>query len=546
MDREDTRLVQTAVLGHPDSWDPVILPIEWQDARRLAVLYKGRGLWCGNFLGGCGQQLTTRVGRIRIPHFAHLPDPTGEAVCTRRSNSRGSADHLFINRDFTAWLREHGAQLHDPEFHGDLHGEIGCEGITLRLQSEGSLIAVALSDMQSGSWLERDEQLRENRPWVTWIFGPGTRMPAPLLERDGYGLRVKCDDHDFTRKVKIGTQIPHAPTEWVDLSDCRLTSSGIVTPQAADLSKRRTIVGTRAATATKEQRLGRERSVSPQRLDQRVNAYLDAAFDACRKKDMRHASAMYAAAAQLIASGQVDDGHLLKRFRTCKLSIDEVTADPSSPRLARRHPQKGPVTRPGLSQAEVKDREMKLDVLIRRMDNLRQARSMSRLNAVVTEAEGILQDFPANQYRYARQRVADKRKWLGDIGAKADVPFPRPSAIGDATRSKRIQARLGPNQQRVWADIAEMINNMSRENTPEGLLRAKATYVDIRFSASELPEDAEDHVLGTVESYRKWLTGNGVFVAQTRAEKRMERMKNAEKIRSKREKATKKLKKKSH
>ena len=70
----DQRLIRTAVLGGPDSLEPVIMPTVYEVAMGLRLTHHGETFWCGTWLGGCGSQIMTKIGRRKVPHFAHYPE----------------------------------------------------------------------------------------------------------------------------------------------------------------------------------------------------------------------------------------------------------------------------------------------------------------------------------------------------------------------------------------------------------------------------------------------------------------------------------------
>lgn len=95
----DTRRVQTAVLGSPDSDRPLSLPIDRKEAEAYLSRFRGQQFYCGVLLGGCGWRLMDKLYGDRACHFAHFPDPKGIAPqCERRYIGADSADHLFIHR----------------------------------------------------------------------------------------------------------------------------------------------------------------------------------------------------------------------------------------------------------------------------------------------------------------------------------------------------------------------------------------------------------------------------------------------------------------
>ena len=101
---EDTRKVQTAVLGGPDGHLPLFLPYEKQAADQLRKEHGSNAFTCGTLLGGCGKLLTLRACDDKKSHFAHRPP----VRCTRTALGEDSADHLYIGEAVAKWLRGQG------------------------------------------------------------------------------------------------------------------------------------------------------------------------------------------------------------------------------------------------------------------------------------------------------------------------------------------------------------------------------------------------------------------------------------------------------
>ena len=230
--QQDTRRVQTAVLGHPDSYEPVVMPLERDEAKRFRELHdrKSETFWCGIHLGGCGKELMDRIGEVKVPHFAHHADRHA-ASCRRGRLGADSADHLYINRALTRWLGRLGRTIlsrsvFEEEF--DVGG--GCAAIIITPSGRASLLAVQLNDGDIG-WKTRNERLRSDGRNVQWLFGMKTRAAQVALDRDGYALRVRCDFAGSDRVVMVAIQLPGRAVEWTDLTGWKLTQSGISTPQ---------------------------------------------------------------------------------------------------------------------------------------------------------------------------------------------------------------------------------------------------------------------------------------------------------------------------
>lgn len=53
---EDTRRVQTAVIGRPESDVPVFLPYDAREFDQFKQQHPHKSFWCGTLLGGCGKE----------------------------------------------------------------------------------------------------------------------------------------------------------------------------------------------------------------------------------------------------------------------------------------------------------------------------------------------------------------------------------------------------------------------------------------------------------------------------------------------------------
>ncbi|MEV6536353.1 hypothetical protein AB0M86_43470 [Streptomyces sp. NPDC051639] len=62
----DTRRIQAAVLGHKNSDEPLVLPLEAFELDVFRHLHRGATFWCGLLLGGCGGQLTSKLYADRV------------------------------------------------------------------------------------------------------------------------------------------------------------------------------------------------------------------------------------------------------------------------------------------------------------------------------------------------------------------------------------------------------------------------------------------------------------------------------------------------
>jgi dsRNA-specific ribonuclease len=227
------------------------------EALHFLRAHHGTAFWCGTWLGGCGRQLSTRVGMERVPHFAHYPDPQGRlSSCHRSYNGRRSADHLFVNRDLDGWLRTQGRKPGAPVLHGDFESGGTCTCLQISLRGEEGLITVVFKGFDLADWRQREEARRSRTSWFNWLFGPGVVSPQALLERDGYCLHLRLDWTNGASDIEVGTRARRGPTEWVGLGDCTLTEHGISTPRAAeirvDARTNRTVIDTAASTSRHE------------------------------------------------------------------------------------------------------------------------------------------------------------------------------------------------------------------------------------------------------------------------------------------------------
>ncbi|WP_146099058.1 competence protein CoiA family protein [Nocardia nova] len=230
------RLVQTAVVGHRKSDDPVLMPFDTLEALALRAALANRSLWCGHLLGGCGKQLTMRIGAIKIPHFAHHPDSrSGSVECRRANLDASSADHLYINRGLTRLLRHHGLQPGGTRFDGQFASGGGCQRLTLDIPHGDGAIVVALRGVNLDTWRDEEDELLRRRSWVNWLFGPGLRAPADLLDRDGRSFHLRFENRPAGRTLLVGAQVTGQPTEWTELERSRIDKAGFSTPYSRAL-----------------------------------------------------------------------------------------------------------------------------------------------------------------------------------------------------------------------------------------------------------------------------------------------------------------------
>lgn len=224
---DDTRLVQTAVLGTPSSTEPVYFPPEYADALDFREEHYGAKFYCGHWLGGCGGELSTRISDYFdiVPHFTHHPDGPACPYKTTYRTGGGAADHLYVHNGLIAVGTRSGRMLN-----ARIDIESGRCGHIL-LHDEELALRVQFADIPRATWTDENRRLADNFESVAWISGPEALTPAKILRnRDGYALRSKCRFRGSTREVLVRTEsdyIDHA--DWIPLADCHIDRHGVVT-----------------------------------------------------------------------------------------------------------------------------------------------------------------------------------------------------------------------------------------------------------------------------------------------------------------------------
>jgi hypothetical protein len=224
-EEDDTRKVQTAVVGHPGSDEPVFLPFDHGEFPDFIARYPDREFYCGSLLGGCGKRLSAKRYTSKKCHFAHHPPVS----CRRTANNESSADHLYIGQAFKQWLQQQGQR--DVTVSYDLFdaGSGGC--ITVSFDRGRRTVRVQLDRMEWKSWLVARKKLNsQTRGKADWVYGPDSMLAHNEVDAAGYALRVQCRTAGSTREVQIGTQVPGHTIEWTTLDRCRLADFKIVTP----------------------------------------------------------------------------------------------------------------------------------------------------------------------------------------------------------------------------------------------------------------------------------------------------------------------------
>ena len=236
--------------GH--AW--VVVPADRAAARLLNTAH-GRRFWCSTLAGGCGAQLSLHIGEEKAPHFSHYPGQTKDCPFAYDSEAlERSYLHLALQYALKQWLAEQGFTaalehtLPDGGGRADLH---------VRVEPGEQTIEVQLSSLRSNTWEARNDRYTRHVDRVTWLFGPhaGQHVLTAATRRYGYALAVKLTsqqaDAADPATIQIGT-VTRSGTQWVALTACTMTPTGIVTPHvAAALAEHETW---RARAATVEER----------------------------------------------------------------------------------------------------------------------------------------------------------------------------------------------------------------------------------------------------------------------------------------------------
>ncbi|MFF3084544.1 competence protein CoiA family protein [Streptomyces nojiriensis] len=230
-DEEDTRKVQTAVVGRAGSDDPVFLPYDHDE---FDLFMRGRSrddFYCGTLLGGCGKKLSAKRYTEKKCHFAHRPP----VHCRRIANGESSADHLYIGQALTRWLLGQNHRQAKASYRTVKDRPGGT--VDFRLSGGLQLIRVQLARLGLHPWRQEAEDLARGADHVEWLFGPDSMLAFDRVESHGYAIRVECRTAGVTREVRIGTQLAGNTIEWATLEKCILTRQGIITPSLVSTAR---------------------------------------------------------------------------------------------------------------------------------------------------------------------------------------------------------------------------------------------------------------------------------------------------------------------
>ncbi len=225
---EDTRKVQTAVLGGPDGHLPLFLPYEKHAADQLRRKHGSNAFTCGTLLGGCGKLLTLRACDDKKSHFAHRPP----VRCARTALGEDSADHLYIGEAIAKWLRRQGQSSVEVQYVKQKGARSDAIEVRFGSKKKRRLIHVQMARRSFKEWQADGERLTApaGKPATIRMYGPESQLAPFELDATGHALRFRCATEDGTRVVYVGTHPPGHRVEWATLDKCRLVHAGIVTP----------------------------------------------------------------------------------------------------------------------------------------------------------------------------------------------------------------------------------------------------------------------------------------------------------------------------
>ncbi|WP_067181580.1 hypothetical protein [Microtetraspora niveoalba] len=483
---QDTRRVQTAVLGSPTSDYPLSLPTDRKEAELYLKRYKGKRFYCGEHLGGCGWELMDKLYRDRVCHFAHHPDPKGIAPqCERRYFGADSADHLYIHRGLTSGL---GRSAVSQPFRGTM-AEGQCTALLVNPARSRSAIKVQFVNLPSDAWTTEDEELRARLGRVDWMLGARASVTAKyLVDRDGYALRVRCEQEGTARVVKVGTETRDGDLEWCALNDCEISGQGIVTPL---LRKRRRIAKPPAAPAVRLPRFPlavEDIVIYPQERVTRPiggpgipeGSYVAAADICIGEGDRLHARIMvpdhldlavdepYSLVEPASVNALISPGNAtpvwtvfsagVRRIRTSQPPSVQVpqkpTPEPAAPAQEPGTFRKKAVSSPGQSEALVRH---KLTSLIRDMRDARKIGDHGRLLQTLRANEELLKALTRPHFNKEREAIQELSRW--------------------ATAKDEAHAR---NEREVRERSAALIDQIDRAKAAGNLEEAQSAVDDLR------------------------------------------------------------------
>ncbi|MFF9594467.1 hypothetical protein ACF1FX_35880 [Streptomyces sp. NPDC014646] len=153
----------------------MVCPTDAEELDEFREEFSGTTFWCGVLLGGCGGQLLTRRGNVRVSHFAHFPDPDGLLPeCGRRSRDVASADHLYVRTATQAWLRGQGRT---PRYRY-IDRDDAPVGSLVEIELDGHTLLLHMDPATPPDWDVTEAG--------DIILGPGVAIDHRTLARRGY------------------------------------------------------------------------------------------------------------------------------------------------------------------------------------------------------------------------------------------------------------------------------------------------------------------------------------------------------------------------
>ncbi|NEC88633.1 hypothetical protein [Streptomyces sp. SID12501] len=226
MNGADGRLVQTAVIGSRNSGRAIILPTDADELTRWRRRHPAYTYWCGTQLGGCGNELSDRLYRDKVCHFAHR----AHTSCHRTATGATSADHLFIKEDLAAWAGRN--RLKGRATSRDLGSGPG-DAVDFRVGAARQHVRFQFSRLAHAEWHQARQRLSGESATLDWVFGPGAAQPETmeeLYDEYGYLLRFRFETHGAVRRIRLRAEDPRRSTDWVPLDDCAMTPAGLRVP----------------------------------------------------------------------------------------------------------------------------------------------------------------------------------------------------------------------------------------------------------------------------------------------------------------------------
>ncbi|MBO1330966.1 hypothetical protein [Streptomyces sp. VRA16 Mangrove soil] len=272
MIRSDSRLVQTAVIGGPGSGRPIILPTDADELALWRRRHPSYTYWCGTQLGGCGHELSDRLYRDKVCHFAHHPHTT----CLRVATGESSADHLFIRDDLATWSGRRG--LKGSTTLRNLGTGPG-DAVDFRARGTRQHVRFQFSRIAYGQWRETSTLLGRETATLDWVFGAGSahqEIMEELYDSHGHVLRFRFETVGAVRRAQVRAEDPRKSTPWASLNDCLMGPNGLQVPGA---ERRRRVVARPAALSDVRQRPLVQRS-----LEARTRAAREALLTTARHR----------------------------------------------------------------------------------------------------------------------------------------------------------------------------------------------------------------------------------------------------------------------